>query len=179
MKKKRVPKVGSPDVRKWVVTLRRKVKHDRLKVAEQDIFHLAGLICLLRNESDRHDTFWTLHGFLLSKQRIPRLRSSLEFLPSEPGELWRVIEALRYFSTVTGASVSAGNLKPDLILRTMSQVPNHKTYIDHLFQRGFTSLGGIYHTNTLKRTKTELRGLFGGSSDYLANPQDNLNIIND
>jgi len=182
MKSKRIAKKGSPAVKKWVAMLMLAKKKDRLvaKLKKEEIYHLAGVICCLPSGEKRDQAYTTLRGFLLSSRaRIPRLPAALEFLSSEPARIWEIIEALNYFSAVTGASIRDGNLKPDLIIRTMLQVPDHKMYIDHLFQRGFSSLGGIYHPNTLKRTKTELRGLFGGSGEYLANPQDDLNIIHE
>ena len=149
-------------------------------MAIKEIYHLAGVICCLPSGPKRDQTYNTLRGFLLSSPiRIPRLPAALEFLSSEPARIWEIIEALNYFSAVTGASIRDGKFKPDLIIRTMLLVPDHKIYIDHLFQRGFTSLGGMYHSNTLKRAKTELRGLFGGSGEYLANPADELNIIHE
>lgn len=154
-----------------------------LSIAEPEIHLLAGFLALtgLPGDDDTRKVFYALKGLLLQPRRLPRLSQSLQALPADRKKLLHLAEVCRAYGELVGG-LSTGNVRVDRVIGVMLEIPDGWAYVRKLKEAGFYHLGGIFHPNTLKRARREMRGLFSGTEGeegYWHRTSETLNIIDE
>lgn len=110
---------------------------------------------------------------------VLRLKNLIEKLPPDTDALRRVVTAIRCWRRIVGASAPAGHYRADNVVDVILQIPDIEPYVQHLYDRGFTHLGTVFHPNVLTRAKKEgaLRGVFAGSNKHWERIRDQLKVV--
>lgn len=114
--------------------------------------------------------------------KLVHIKEALAVLPPDPIQLAHVAETMKLWRSITGRTPDRGeSFKPDTVITTMLAISNPEPYIRQLHARGFSSLAGMFHPNTLARAKgkdTTLRGVFDKQNTaYWKQLEGQLNIV--
>lgn len=184
----RIPKKPVGSVREWITKLkfRRQGSYGRKAIQDDQVYLLAGLLALCGPPGDREAQiiFRNLSDFLFHMRRptTARIGEALKAIPPDPEKIRRVARALQTWRDITGMDMTRQKYRaPEVIMVTL-EIPDPVPYVRHLKDRGLTALNAVYHPNTLRRAKRELRGLFSGTDGtdgYWDRTRDQLDIISD
>lgn len=183
---------GSPAAA-WLGFISRHLKHKHCTAPRQDLEAVAALLVETGPPDDPHalELFEQVKALLLTPMRVRAgngkeymrlvgLRDALALLAPRSGSLAAVAAIFRCWRNVMGRQ-DPGRFRPDRVIEVMLQVPEPEAYLKHMKARGLEPLGVAFHQNVLARAKKEpaLRGLFGGSTDYMKQTADQLNVVTD
>ena len=175
----------------WLGFIVRHLKHKHCTAPRQDLEAVAELLVETGPPDDPAalELFEQVKVLLLTPMRIRTgtgkeyrrivgLREALALLTPNTGKLAAVAAAFRCWRNAMGRT-DPGNFRADKVIRVMLQIPEPELYLNYLKARGLEPLGVAFHENVLARAKKEpeLRGLFGGSSEYWKRTADQLRII--
>lgn len=129
------------------------------------------LKALLLNPREFSTNGRTIHTF-------PKIQDALEVLPPDPQAILHVTKAIQTWQTVTGRSVIGRGDKynPVTVITSILKVSNPEAWIRYLSGKGLTALAVIFHPDTIVNhcKDAAVRGIFGGSTDYWAATQKQL-----
>lgn len=193
---KRLVEMGSqagPPAAAWLGFIVRHLKRKHCTAPRQDLEAVAALLVETGPPDDPAalELFEQVKSLLLTPmrvragngkeyQRLVGLRDALAQLAPRSGSLAAVAAIYRCWRNVMGRQ-DPGHFRPDRVIEVMLQVPEPEAYLKHMKARGLEPLGVAFHPNVLARAKKEpaLRGLFGGSTDYMKHTADQLNVVTD
>lgn len=188
----RVPKRPAPAVRQWETYVRARLGMKHLtNVHDDNVTRIAALLTLMGPpRSARGDLAFRAFSDLLFATRgssaqygqVPGLRDALDALPPDPESLIRVVVAVVTFQQIHGSlsDPKRSRFNTRRVIEVMLQLPDPKTYVENLAERGFDHPGAVFHENTLKRARTTMRGVFGrfeGEEDYWSSIETKINLI--
>jgi len=191
---KRILERGSSPASAWIGFIRRHIKHKHCAMpAQADLDAIAELLVETGTPDDPAavELFTQVKDLLLTPMRIRTqtgkqtnrivgLRESLALLAPRSGSLAAVAAIFRCWRNIMGRQ-DPGHFRADKVIGVMLQIPEPEQYLQYLKTNGLEPLGVAFHPNVLERAKksTELRGLFGGSTEYWKRTAGQLNIVKD
>lgn len=153
-------------------------------MGDSDLLYLAALLTIVGPPEDPETVsiFWALKGLLLPAHRVNRLGLALRLIPPQKEEILRLAAAVNAYARITGRSPATDKVRADQVVTALLEIPAPEGYIRHLHNAGLSHMGAMFHPNTLKRAKKELRGIFsgtGGKDGYWERTEAQLRIINE
>jgi hypothetical protein len=189
MKMKRVPKRPTPSVRKWVKNLRMALKARYIKPpSDAHVLKLAAFCTLVGQpgNDDADAVYWALLALFAHRRRRNRWAKAISEIPPDREKLLRLkrcVDAYRkHIEERTGVSFSNSNFKLDKVVKVMLEIPRPETYVRVCGEQGLYQVSAVFHPNTLRYKRKELRGVFGyggegEDDDYLNEVMDKLDVV--
>lgn len=176
---------GPPDVAAWERLVRTRARRAHVTPRDADVRGFAEVLAQVGKPGDAEavQVFEAVAAVVMRPVRktrrgqqytvYPGFREALAKIPrGDPGRVRHVALAIESWRRITGRDPAAERCRPDVVVETALAVPNPEAYVRHLAARGLDALAAVYHPNTLRRARGELRGMFwdgarGGDDDPL------------